>query len=88
MIQPHGGTLVNKVLPQFEKERILGEIEEFVKIQVRPETVKVIKNISFGIFSPLEGFLTENNYRFVLEHMYLENNLAWPFNLSVNNRFS
>lgn len=86
MIQPHGGTLVNKELPKFEKERILAEIAEFEKIRVRPETIKVIKNISFGVFSPLEGFMNENNYRYVLEHMYLDNNVAWsiPITLDVS----
>ncbi len=84
MIQPHGGTLINKELPKFEKERIIGELKEFKKLQVRPETIKVIKNISFGVFSPLEGFMSENNYRNVLEHMYLENNLAWPFPITLD----
>jgi sulfate adenylyltransferase len=79
MIQPHGGTLVNKELPKFEKDRILDQINEFEKILVNPQTIKVIKNIGFGVFSPLEGFMNENNYRYVLEHMYLENNIAWPF---------
>jgi sulfate adenylyltransferase len=79
MIQPHGGTLINKELPKFEKERILNQIKDFEKIQVNPHTIKVIKNICFGVFSPLEGFMNENNYRYVLEHMYLENNVAWPF---------
>ncbi|MFX1378927.1 MAG: sulfate adenylyltransferase [Promethearchaeota archaeon] len=79
MIQPHGGTLINKELPKFEKERILNQLNDFEKIHVNPQTIKVIKNIAFGVFSPLEGFMNENNYRYVLQHMYLENNIAWPF---------
>jgi len=79
MIQPHGGDLINKELPQIEKDRILNQVNEFDKIKVNPQTLKVIKNISFGIFSPLEGFMNENNFKYVLEHMYLENNVAWPF---------
>jgi sulfate adenylyltransferase len=78
MIEPHGGRLINKELPRIEKERILEQINEFEKIKVNPQLIKVIKNISFGVFSPLEGFMNENNYRYVLEHMYLENNVAWP----------
>ncbi|MHA1293570.1 MAG: sulfate adenylyltransferase [Promethearchaeota archaeon] len=79
MIQPHGGTLINKQLPRVEKERVLNQINEFEKIFVNPSTIKVIKNISFGVFSPLEGFMNQNDYNYVLEHMYLENNIAWPF---------
>ena len=84
MIKPHGGTLVNKELPRFEKERILGEINDFEKIKVRPETLKVIKNISFGVFSPLEGFMNENDYHYVLDTMYLENDIAWPFPITLD----
>jgi len=79
MIQPHGGTLVNKELPKMEKQRILEQVNEFEKIQVDSETWKVIKNIAFGIFSPLEGFMNQNDTSHVLDHMYLENNIAWPF---------
>jgi sulfate adenylyltransferase len=84
MIEPHGGTLINKELPKFEKERILKEIDEFNKISVSSETVKVIKNISFGVFSPLEGFMNENDYHYVLDTMYLENNLAWSFPITLD----
>lgn len=79
MIEPHGGRLINKELPKTEKARILDSIDEFVKIKVDPPTLKVIKNIVFGVFSPLEGFMNQADFQYVLEHMYLENNIAWPF---------
>ena len=79
MIKPHGGRLINKELPEREKQRIIEQINEFEKIQTDSETWKVIKNIAFGVFSPLEGFMTENDTLNVLEHMYLENGIAWPF---------
>ncbi len=84
MIKPHGGTLVNKVLPRIEKERILEEQNDFKMIEVRPETLKVIKNISYGVFSPLEGLMNENDYHYVLDTMYLENNIAWPFPITLD----
>jgi sulfate adenylyltransferase len=84
MIQPHGGTLINKNLPEIEKQKILSEIDEFRKIQVDPETKKVIKSIAYGVFSPLEGFMSENDTINVLEHMYLESNVAWPFPIALD----
>ena len=41
MIQPHGGTLVNKDLPEIEKQKILGEIEEFEKININISKIKI-----------------------------------------------
>ncbi|MFX1569956.1 MAG: sulfate adenylyltransferase [Promethearchaeota archaeon] len=84
MIKPHGGILINKELPRFEKERLEAEINEYKLISVRPETLKVIKNIAFGVFSPLEGFMNENDYYHVLDTMYLENNIAWPFPITLD----
>ncbi|MFX1363424.1 MAG: sulfate adenylyltransferase [Promethearchaeota archaeon] len=84
MIKPHGGTLINKELPKIEKERIIEEIDEFNSVIVKPETLKVIKNIAFGVFSPLEGFMNENDYHYVLNTMYLENNVAWPFPITLD----
>jgi len=84
MIKPHGGTLINKILPRIEKERIERETNEFQKITVRPETLKVIKSISSGVFSPLEGFMNENDYHYVLDTMYLESNIAWPFPITLD----
>ena len=78
MIQPHGGRLVNKKLPKMEKDRILSQLDEFYQKIINPQTVKVLKNIAYGVFSPLEGFMNENDFHYVLDEMYLENNLAWP----------
>ena len=84
MIKPHGGTLISRELPKIEKERIIAEIKDFEKIKVRPESLKVIKNISFGVFSPLEGFMNENDYHYVLDTMYLENDIAWPLPITLD----
>ncbi|MHA1376555.1 MAG: hypothetical protein ACTSR7_19930 [Promethearchaeota archaeon] len=64
MIQPHGNTLINKELPKIEKQRIIGEIDEFYKKKVNAQITKVIKNIAFGVFSPLEGFMSNKKHRF------------------------
>ncbi len=84
MIQPHGGKLINREIPKIEKNKILSEISEFHKLIVSPQTIKVIKNITFGVFSPLEGFMNENDYHSVLDTMYLENGIAWPFPITLD----
>lgn len=78
MIKPHGGTLVNKALPNIEKEKIKDEVDEFESIVVNNPTWKEIKNISYGVFSPLEGFMNQNDVLNVLDHMHLESDVAWP----------
>ncbi len=78
MKEPHGGSLVNKALPKIEKENLLEQASEFEHIKVNKATGKEITNISFGVFSPLEGFMNQNDTLSVLDHMYLEGDVAWP----------
>ncbi|MFX1274394.1 MAG: sulfate adenylyltransferase [Promethearchaeota archaeon] len=86
MIQPHGGRLINKKLPKREIERVNENFNEFIHLSVNKTTLKVIKNISNGVFSPLEGFMVENDFINVLEHMHLENDIPWsiPIVLDVS----
>ena len=79
MIKPHGGTLVNKLLPDIERQKIIGELNDFEKVTVDSETWTIIKNIAYGVFSPLEGFMNRNDTLHVLDDMYLESNIPWPF---------
>ena len=76
--EPHGGKLINRVMSDQEKSKILDHINEFDKIQIDSEMWKVVKNISFGIFSPIEGFMIENEATSVLDNMRLENDIPWP----------
>jgi len=78
MIEPHGGSLINKALPKLERESLIREIGEFHHIAVNIPKWKEIKNISYGIFSPLEGFMNQNEMINVLDHMYLESEIACP----------
>ena len=77
--EPHGGKLINRVMSDKEKTKILDQVNEFDKIQIDTEMWKVVKNISFGIFSPIEGFMIESEATSVLKNMRLENDIPWPF---------
>lgn len=50
------------------------------------ETLQDVINISSGLFSPLQGFMTSRDYHGVVEHMRLADNAVWtiPLTLDVN----
>jgi len=77
MPRPHGGRLINREPAAKERSRLLSESEEMSKIQVSKELVKTIENISDGVFSPLEGFLGEEDYLGVVHDMRLTNDIPW-----------
>ena len=72
MIKPHGGKLVNRVLEEGKKE------EDLKKIEVSLEREKDIKNIARGLYSPLTGFLKEEEFKSVVKEMRLKDGTVWP----------
>ncbi len=75
---PHGGKLVQ--IKQSSKDSpSLAGFKEKQTLQVSKETATVVANIANGVFSPLEGFMGENDYLNVLEHMRLESDVPWTF---------
>ena len=73
---PHGGKLVQVKQSSSESSALAG-FKANQKLKVSKETATVVSNIANGIFSPLDGFMGENDYLNVVEHMRLENDLPW-----------
>ena len=86
--KPHGGRLVNRVIPGERKESTLEESVELPYISVSRDTAVDLENIAYGVFSPLEGFLCQNDYLSVLESMRLEDDTPWtiPIVLDVDSK--
>ena len=84
--RPHGGTLVNRIMDEKKRESILENISDFPQLEVSGDIAADLENIAYGVFSPLEGFMCENDYRLVLDTMRLENDVPWtiPVVLDVN----
>jgi len=77
MPKPHGGKLINRVLPKQKKARTLETARSLERIDVSPAVASDIENIAKGVFSPLEGFMTRDMLESVLHHQRLPNDLAW-----------
>lgn len=70
MPAPHGGKLVHSV-------DTTKNIDDFPAITISTEEANTLENIAFGVFSPLSGFLCENDFRSVLDTMRLCNDVPW-----------
>jgi sulfate adenylyltransferase len=77
MIRPHGGVLIESEMTEEKRNKTLEEIDDFFKIQMDAEQTQEVENIAQGVFSPLEGFLTKNDYESVLEHSRLSSDVPW-----------
>jgi len=75
--RPHGGKLVSRSLEPIELEKVVAQQEEYPSIEVNEEGVRDIENIASGVFSPLEGFLGEEEFQNILYEKRLSNGLPW-----------
>jgi len=68
-IKPHGGVLVNRI----------ADIDPtgLFSITISEDLVNDVENIADGIFSPLEGFLGQQDFESVVSKGRLANDLAW-----------
>ncbi|MBD3226577.1 MAG: sulfate adenylyltransferase [Candidatus Lokiarchaeota archaeon] len=86
MIRPHGGKLINRILDERVCDKLEEQFDEMPKLLLDPDQKKDLRNIATGVFSPLKGFLTQNDFLYVLEHGRLANDIAWtiPIVLDIN----
>ena len=78
MIPPHGGTLVDRILPDEERATLQEEIGGLQRIRLDSFHLSELDNIACGLYSPLTGFMNEGAYNSVLESMRLPAGTVWP----------
>ncbi|MDQ3848746.1 MAG: sulfate adenylyltransferase [Thermoproteota archaeon] len=78
---PHGSKLVNRFVISDKKN-----LDDMYTLQVTNELRNDIENIADGIFSPLEGFVGEDDFHSIVKTGRLGNGLAWtvPIVLDVD----
>lgn len=78
---PHGNKLIDRFVVSDKKN-----MQDMYTLQVSNELRNDIENIADGIFSPLEGFVGEGDFRSIVKSGRLNNGLAWtvPIILDTN----
>lgn len=84
-ILPHGGNLINRVVTGRERDSLLERAKGLPVIQINNWTISDLDLIGVGAFSPLTGFMNEDDYRSVVDRMRLADGTVWsiPITLSV-----
>jgi len=76
-LQPHGGQLVQAFHPEKDVTRINKTIELDVI------SLSDLELIAIGGYSPIEGFLTREDYESVVEHTRLASGVVWSIPITL-----
>ena len=84
-IAPHGGELVELLVPEALREATRAEAGHLPKLVVNARELSDLEMLTVGALSPLTGFVGEADYLSILETMHLSTGLAWtiPVTLSL-----
>jgi sulfate adenylyltransferase len=85
LIPPHGGELINRLATSEEKQNFLAKADSLPRVQLDERATSDLVMVAIGGFSPLNGFMEQNDYLGVVKEMRLANGLPWsvPVTLSV-----
>jgi sulfate adenylyltransferase len=77
MPKPHGGKLVDRALRGSDRAKALEASRTLERIEISEAVASDVENITKGVFSPLEGFMTHEELESVLHLKRLPSDLPW-----------
>lgn len=85
LIAPHGGELINRLATPAEKQDFLAQADSLPRVQLDKRATSDLVMIAIGGFSPIAGFMEQDDYLGVVKDMRLAGGLPWsvPVTLSV-----
>ncbi len=83
LINPHGGTLINREIQGSEREELVSKATTLPKVQLSSRQVSDLLMLAIGGYSPLDGFLNEADYTSVRDRMKLVNGVVWPIPITL-----
>lgn len=83
-IEPHGGTLINRIVDGESKNKLEHKARGLEQITINSREISDLEMIATGGLSPLEGFMSKQDYASVVDLMRLKNGLPWTIPITLN----
>lgn len=83
LIQPHGGTLVNRIAASDAGSKLAREAAGVPRITLSGKQACDLEMIAIGAFSPLKGFVGKADFESICKDMRLANGTIWPIPITL-----
>jgi len=86
MIEPHGGIMVNRLVPEDRMADMIDRCRRLPEIRLDHCQLADLDLLATGAYSPLTGFMHGKDYKSVIETMRLARGLVWslPITLAID----
>ncbi len=85
LIQAHGGQLKNLLLPKNQSLKYLNnKCQQLYPLTLNHRQLCDLELLMNGAFSPLNGFITKQDYDSVIKTMRLRNGTIWPIPVTLD----
>lgn len=84
MLNPHGGELVELIVPASAQAALKAEASTLVSWDLTARQICDLELLLNGGFSPLRGFMGPDDYQGVLENMRLADGTLWPMPITLD----
>jgi len=84
LISPHGGTLVNLEASAERSAELRGQSRDWPSWDLTERQICDLELLLSGGFSPLNGFMTKDDYERVCSEMRLKDGTLWPIPITLD----
>ena len=78
MIQPHGNELIDRQIGAERSAELKNGFDDLTTVTLDRNLLFDFANLARGVYSPLRGFMSRNDFLKVVNDLTLENGAAWP----------
>ncbi len=84
LVPPHGGVLIDREVTGDAARALEERARGLPTIVLSSRKLSDLEMLTVGAFSPLEGFMTREQYRSVVEEMHLPDGLPWTMPVTLD----
>lgn len=84
LVPPHGGQLKPLLIPESERAEAIEKAKSLPSVRLTSRETSDLIMLAIGAFSPLDGFMTQADYKRVVNDMQMTDGTLWPIPITLS----